>query len=284
MNSSMAPDSKRLKSLAFAGVSDARQFVERFHPLDQPTAKNHPDYALLQKLYAWMFMPLSLWQVDVKGLGFHVLAFIEAGFLLSPAFVKSTTAGGKALRRVDSQARLMAELLPEAPPRTVCDPVAHYEHAVKDGSYESLINAQVKFDSEEEALARNEEFKADWKRLKDQFSVDAYPNAKGVIRRRMVQERNFRPKDWKFSWGTEAERFQNVFDAFCHRWNLYGMEQENPLLLKLSVNLTPFSTMIEVPRYWSFDPKRDLKWGAVTKLHRMREVSRQGPKLSPILA
>jgi len=127
----------------------------------------------------------------------------------------------------------------------------------------------------------------------------------------MVQERNFRPSDWKFSWGTEAQRFQNVFDAFCHRWNLYGMErkktsnfklqtsgkpqnsnlkenanaaeesEDRPLLLKLSVNLTPFSTMIEVPKYWSFDPKRDLKWGAVTKLHRMREVPRQGPKLSP---
>jgi len=96
-----------------------------------------------------------------------------------------------------------------------------------------------------------------------------------------VEERNFRTNDWKFSWRTEAERFQLVFDAFCHRWDLYGIEWDRPLLLKLSVNLTPFSTMIEVPRYWSFDPKRDLKWGAVTKLHRMREVRRQGPKLSP---
>src|SRR5256885_3182665 len=57
--------------------------------------------------------------------------------------------------------------------------------------------------------------------------------------------------------------------------------EDRPLLQKLSVNLTAFSTMIEVPKYWSFDPKRDLKWGAVTKLHRMREVRRQGPKLSP---
>ena len=40
------------------------------------------------------------------------------------------------------------------------------------------------------------------------------------------------------------------------------MEGEKPLLLKLSVNLTPFSTLIEVPKYWSFDPKRDLTWGA----------------------
>jgi hypothetical protein len=239
-----------------------------------------------------MFVPFSLWPIDVRGLGLHVLSAIEAG------------------AEVDSQARLMAELLPEAPPDTVCDPIAEYEQAVSAGSYESLINAQFKFDSMEAALRENAEFKKDWESLKRAFPVDNYRNAKGIIRRRRVQERNFRGGDWKFSWKTETERFQNVFDAFCHRWNLYGMQGElktsnfnpqtsgkaqtsnskgdargqwvdKPLLLKLSVNLTPFSTMIEVPRYWSFDPKRDLKWGAVTKLHRMREVPRQGPKLSP---
>jgi len=52
-------------------------------------------------------------------------------------------------------------------------------------------------------------------------------------------------------------------------------------LLKLTVNVTPYGTVIMIPKYWSFDPKRDLKWGAVTKLHKMREVKRQGPKLSP---
>jgi hypothetical protein len=158
--------------------------------------------------------------------------------------------------------------------------IGEYEHAVKAGSYESLIQAQYKFDLLEAELRKNDEFKADWERLKAQFGVETYRNAKGVIRRRRVEERNFRGKDWKFSWGSEAERFQAVFDAFCHRWDLYGMEWDRPLLLKLSVNLTPFSTMIEVPRYWSFDPKRDLKWSAITKLHRTREVLRQGPKLS----
>jgi hypothetical protein len=58
------------------------------------------------------------------------------------------------------------------------------------------------------------------------------------------------------------------------------MRGDRPLLLKLSVNLTPFGTMIFVPAYWSFDSKRDLKWRAITALHRARGVTRQGPKLS----
>ena len=52
------------------------------------------------------------------------------------------------------------------------------------------------------------------------------------------------------------------------------------MLLKLTVNLTAFGTMIEVPKYWSFDPKRDLNWREITRLHRARGVTKQGPKLS----
>jgi hypothetical protein len=60
------------------------------------------------------------------------------------------------------------------------------------------------------------------------------------------------------------------------------MECDKPLLLKLTVNLTPYGTMIVVPSYWSFDAKRDLKWKAINALHRARGVGRQGPKLDAI--
>ncbi|MCK9590138.1 MAG: hypothetical protein WC076_11605 [Terrimicrobiaceae bacterium] len=77
----------------------------------------------------------------------------------------------------------------------------------------------------------------------------------------------------------EAGRFQAAFDTFCAKWNLYGMDNGKPLLQKLSVNLTPFGTMIFIPAYWSFDPKRDVDWGSITKLHKSRGQHRQGPTL-----
>lgn len=95
----------------------------------------------------------------------------------------------------------------------------------------------------------------------------------------MVSERNFRPDNWNFDWRSKKNRFENVFDAFCHKWTLYGMEHDRPLLQKLSVNVTPYGTMIVIPRYWSFDYNRDLKWRSITKLHQSREVPRQGEKL-----
>jgi hypothetical protein len=38
--------------------------------------------------------------------------------------------------------------------------------------------------------------------------------------------------------------------------------------------------MIFILAYWSFDPKRDLNWRAITALHKARGVPKQGPKLS----
>ena len=111
------------------------------------------------------------------------------------------------------------------------------------------------------------------------FKVTRYADHKGVIRRTMVPERNLRTNfdpDWK----TEPGRFQAVFDTFCAKWNLYGMQKGKPLLQKLSVNLTPFGTMIFIPAYWSFDAKRDVDWGSITRLHKSRGQHRQGPSLA----
>ncbi len=36
------------------------------------------------------------------------------------------------------------------------------------------------------------------------------------------------------------------------------MRGDEPLLMKLSVNITPHGTMIFIPAYWSFDAKRDV--------------------------
>jgi hypothetical protein len=58
------------------------------------------------------------------------------------------------------------------------------------------------------------------------------------------------------------------------------MQNDEPLLLKLSVTITPFGTMIHIPSYWSFDPKRDIRWKAIARLHRTRVHGRQGSALA----
>jgi hypothetical protein len=133
------------------------------------------------------------------------------------------------------------------------------------------------------AITTNPELHRQWKQLKATFDVSACCDYKGVIRRTMSTERNLRP-DFSVNLRHRAELFQAAFDAFCLRWNLYGMQHDVPLPLKLAVTLTAYGTMIHIPAYWSLDSKRDLCWEAIAKLHGVRVPGRQGAVLAKGLA
>jgi hypothetical protein len=99
----------------------------------------------------------------------------------------------------------------------------------------------------------------------------------------MSAERNLRPS-FSVNLRRREEVFHAAFDAFCLRWNLFGMQNDDPLPLKLAVNITPYGTMIHIPAYWSFDPKRDIRWDAIASLHGARVSGRQGSALAEGLA
>lgn len=258
MKSSLQEALARQARLAFRRVRPGAQLIRRFHALPDDIRAD----ADLQRLYTWLAVPFSLWPIDVIGLATHSVALAERGRL--PA----------------TDIRVLISLLGQPPGAATCEAVGAHEHLVKGGNYESLIKAQHKFNAREKRLLENREFQADWNWIKKRFDVAKRRAENGVIRRRMVLERNFRPPEWDFSWKTPDDKFENVFDAFCHKWTLYGMEWDKPLLQKLSVTITPYGTMVVIPRYWSFDHVRDLEWGEIMRLHNAREVPRQGAKLA----
>jgi hypothetical protein len=230
MTASLRHDLDRLSHLAFRRTERAREAVREFHALRKQLRK-HANYSEVQCLYQWLFVPLTLWPVDVAGLMTHMLRSMGSG------------------ANLNARTKLLLNLLGSPPDESVQNVAAAHEHLVQQGNYESLIKSQPKFEEMEQRLQRDAGFNRAWNEIKEHFPVDQYRNPKGVVRRRMVQERNFRSA-WDFRWTTKKDRFQNVFDAFCHKWNLYGMEGDRPLLLKLTVNLTPFGTMILIPAYW----------------------------------
>lgn len=259
MNSTLHADLERLKKLAYHRAEWSGDLLRKIHRLPRKS-REHPDYGVLQILHRWLFVPVTLWPVDVNGLGHHVVDAIRKG------------------RRLDRATVLLVELLGQPPENAVQDVVTQHERQVETGAYESLLLARHKYNFTEQELLANPKFVAEWKQVKGLVAVRKYQDHKKIIRRRMVQERNFRP-DFGFRWRNESDRFYEVFDAFCHRWNLYGMQEDKPLLLRLTVNLTPYGTMIFIPAYWSLDYKRDFKWQTITALHRARGVPRQGAKL-----
>ena len=210
-------------------------------------------------LYAWLFVPLTLWPIDVDALLEMFLGYVEKDRPFTPDIL------------------LMLEMLPPVPDVRTQTVVAEHEHEVATGRYESSIHAQHKFDAMERELSDDPRFIAQWHEITRRFKTEEFADHKGVIRRRMVSERSFR-ENWTFRWKSAHDRFREIFDAFCQRWHLYGMQGNRPLLLKLSINLTPYGTMMMIPGFWSFDYKRDIKWPAVTRLHKIHGAKKQGPK------
>ena len=212
-----------------------------------------------------MLVPPTLWPFNIQDVFADCLAVLERG------------------KHLNSRHRLLIDLLPEPPHQIICDIVADYELRVQKGTYENVVKTQAKYAQNELAIKNDPELRRQWPRIKSAFDVQAYRDYKGVIRRSMTVERNLRPS-FSVNLRRRDESFQAAFDTFCLRWNLYGMRNDEPLPLKLAVNITPYGTMIHIPAYWSFDPKRDIRWEVIAKLHRARVPGRQGSALAEGLA
>ena len=252
-------DLKKIQARAYDRAEWAEGVLQRYHAV---TAKlGAVTVQPLKPLYDWMFVPPTLWPFNLQDVLADCLAVLEKG------------------KRLNARHRMLIELLPEPPDETICAAVAEHERHVAKGVYENLVKTQAKYSQNELAIKSDSELSRQWTRLKAAFKVRAYQDHKGVIRRTMTVERNLR-----LPFAVNMKRphavFHAAFDAFCLRWNLYGMQHDEPLLLKLAVNLTPYGTMIHIPAYWSFDPKRDIRWEAIAKLHRTRVHGRQGSALA----
>ena len=247
-----------LSGRAHCVIEWAEPVLRQFHQAKK--SFKGEDGGRMQKLRDWIMVPLTLWPLEMCDLMRESLAHWQADAALS------------------EKQRLVIDLLSEPPDAEACEIVARHEELVQTGAYENLLGNAAKYAQMEAELKANAEFQAQWTRIKSAFAVKRFADRKGVIRRTMGTERNLRPA-WPDQLPGQRGKFQPGFDAFCMRWNLYGMQHDEPLLLKLAVTLTPNATMIVVPAYWSFDPKRDIRWSEIAKLHHARARNRQGAAL-----
>ncbi len=256
-------DLNKLKAQAFHRAEWAEDALRRYHAALPKL--NESVVQELHGLYDWMFVPYSLWPFNVQDVLEDCLTALEKG------------------KRLNSRQRLLIDMLPEPPDENVCAAVMDHELHVQTGTYENLVKTQAKYSQNEIPIQTDPELRQQWAQIKAEFNIKAFCDHKGLIRRTMNVERNLRPT-FSVNMRRPHAVFQAAFDAFCLRWNLFGMLSNEPLLLKLSVNLTPYGTMIHIPAYWSFDPKRDIRWDEIANLHRVRVPGRQGSVLAEGLA
>lgn len=253
---------KRLRSMQFRRYESCRETVQAFYALRKSIDALHfaPE---IWKLYQWLLCPLTLWALDYVGIAQHVLAEIRAK------------------QDLDADTLLLLKLLDAPPSIFAQNQIGEYEKTVAQGLYDHLTRQPEKFAETELKRKGDLALVKAWNQIKSRFRLKAYQSARGVVRRTLCRERNFEAHR-KFKWRSKRDRFHVIFDALCYKWCLYGFEHDKPLLLKVSVNPTPYGTMILVPKHMSLDGSRDLDWPAIGRIHRAHGAARQGPALSAI--
>ena len=144
-----------------------------------------------------------------------------------------------------------------------------------DGDYEVYLKAQDKYDEYVFRLQNSPEFQAEWNLIKTTYAY--FLDDKEKMRRSPIPERNWHRGAKSAQFDRPWHLFKAVFDFFCWKYYLWGMQGDTPMLLKPYAVCTPHGTQIFIPGYLSFDAKRDLDFARITKLHRARGVPYQGP-------
>ena len=266
-----------LSRLPFSDTADSQPLLEfLFGNVPGIIAKRkNAETRLLAEAYAWCCF--AMWQCGSafpsfpENYAYHLKAALAAtearrdpaALLLARMIVEFNTGDGRCgfnkLQLADAATIRESEAL------------------IHEGRFEFYLKAKEKYDEYAFSLDQSGEFRTEWALIKKSFPRQC--SGKGITRRSLINERN-----WERGPGagfkSQAQRFQALFDLFCWKYFLWGMDGDKPLLLKASVVFTPYGTQIFIPGYLSLDPKRDLNFSNVTKLHRARGVPRQGPGFS----
>jgi hypothetical protein len=152
-----------------------------------------------------------------------------------------------------------------------------YEHEQQNPGYDRSSKLRFKVENYGKKVIDNPEFHADWAAIKRHFNVEIERDAQGIIRRTKVTDTRWAIPPQPAP-NTHNGRFQMAFDYFCWKWFLGGMNYDQPLVEKLSYNITPYGTEIFIPGYWEFNPAQDLDWKKLSRLHRARKIKKPGRK------
>src|SRR5438105_7846248 len=112
MHGSQVLDLAALDKLAFHRREKSGPIVEQWHAQHNRLCK-HADFAIVAKAYRWLFVPLSLWPIDVHG-------FLQ---LLLERMRKPN--------RLNPQLKVLVDLLGEPPNAAIQAAAAHEEQSVQ---------------------------------------------------------------------------------------------------------------------------------------------------------
>jgi hypothetical protein len=259
----LAEDMSFLGTLTFQKPEELEPLMTDIHAiLADPELKQFHKFA--RTLRGWVLVPFSLWIIEFKTFGAHACKQMRID------------------RKLDRTVAAILGHLEALPPKMAQQLVAEREALVRQGNYDPYLTkvGKAKYQAAMKKLLADPRFKKVWDDFCSRHDLSLLADYKGVLRRLMSSERNFRPENWKFDPTDPKSVMQAEMDCICGCFCLYGVQNGEPLLMKLTVNATPFGVMLFIPRYWSLDHCRDILWGEIKKLLKAWGVLRQGEKWS----
>ncbi|MBA4148284.1 MAG: hypothetical protein H0X66_09220 [Verrucomicrobia bacterium] len=235
-------------------------FRKLYAILSKKKLKDETDRLRAYIIKQWLLVPFSLWPADFLGMGKFVADQLAEGHALSEQMV------------------FLLDGLDRFPLPSAQEIVAAQERRVETGDYSRFLTNPLKFATKQLELVNNMELQRRWRRFKELFDVVKYRDADGINRRTMLMERNDRPESWVFDGKNPYSVYLTALNCLCEEFDLYGFDGDRPLLLKPTVTITAYGTLIMIPKYMSYDARRDLVTKAVSEAHNVHERKRQGSK------
>ena len=235
---------------------------ELFPLLDDPEHKPH--HGRIRAVIERLAIPPTSWLIDYIGLGKILAHRLQHKEHIDPRMLE------------------LLDDLEEIPSEDEQQRAIERERKLQVGDYDGLLRNPAKYEAQEQKIRNNPKLIEHWNRISELFKLGKFRHARtGVVRRTQYLERGVPPEEFQLEKARTEERwlFQAITDRFCKRYGLFGMRFNEPLVEKLTVTRTPFTTNVSIPR-WMNIAKEDLLWEAFLDTHWDPDLKKQGAKAS----
>ncbi len=221
--------------------------------------ENRRYYHYLNRVFRWFLIASSLWPTEFVPVVNHLVQLIKKGEQLPPLLI------------------LILKFSSPFPPKALQRLIKRREHMAHNGQYEDLVRNNDKFLSHDAAVKANPEVHKDLEMLKAAVDISQYANPIGVVRRYMVAERGFR-NGWKYDPNDTESMMRTALTSMSAKYDLYGFQNDIPLVMKFTVNATGFGTLMFTPKYQATDLSRDVNRKNVGAIPKAWGVAGKGAK------
>ena len=150
------------------------------------------------------------------------------------------------------------------------------------GDHDAILRNPAKFKGQELKIRNDPRRIAHWKRIQELFKLGKFRHhSTGLVRRTLYLDGGLPPEEFYYEKAKSEEKwiFKSIADRYFKRYGLFAMRFDEPLVEKVTVARTPFTTTISIPR-WMNASHEDIAWEAIFDTHWDPDLKKQGAKAS----